>query len=129
MLSYYEELDMSTRDEINKAVSAHGQWKQKLRAAIETGQCESTPDKVKMDSNCSFGKWLHRRIDPSAKQTEHYPIVVDLHAKFHKEAGHILALALTGKTELANEKLGLGSEFSKISSQLTQAMQHWHDST
>lgn len=50
---------MSVQEEISKAIAAHGQWKQKLRNAIETQECESTPSKVKMDNNCSFGKWLY----------------------------------------------------------------------
>ncbi|MET1255541.1 CZB domain-containing protein [Aliikangiella maris] len=62
---------MSTYDEISKAIAAHGQWKQKLRTAIDTGECESTPERVKQDNNCSFGKWLHERIDLAAKESPH----------------------------------------------------------
>jgi hypothetical protein len=118
---------MSFNEVINSAVAAHGQWKQKLRQAIDTGQCESTPEKVKQDNNCAFGKWLYDRIDSSAKSSVYYKDVVDLHAQFHREAGTILELALSGDKGQANEKMKLGSEFSKTSAALTTKMKEWRD--
>jgi methyl-accepting chemotaxis protein len=116
---------MSTHNEIDKAISAHGMWKQKLRQAIDTGECESTPERVKCDNNCSFGKWLYERIDPQVKNMPQYHDVVALHAKFHKEAGAILALALEGHKNEAKQCLALGSEFSKVSANLTKKMHEW----
>ncbi|MCO7225277.1 CZB domain-containing protein [Pleionea sp. CnH1-48] len=119
---------MSTYDEISKAIAAHGQWKNKLRNAIDTGKCESTPAKVKQDNNCSFGKWLHGRIDPQAKSSSYYSTVVNLHADFHKEAGSILEVALSGDKNSASQRIGLGSEFSRLSAELTKTMKAWQDS-
>ncbi|MDH5611216.1 MAG: CZB domain-containing protein [Gammaproteobacteria bacterium] len=118
---------MSVHEEINKAIAAHAMWKQKLRVAIDTGVCESTPDKVKMDNNCAFGKWLHERIDPKVKGTAHYKEVVDLHARFHKEAGSILELALNGNTDDANKLMKIGSNFSSLSAGLTLKMKSWRE--
>jgi len=119
---------MSVHDEIDKAISAHGQWKAKLRAAIDTGECESTPDKVKADNNCSFGKWLHHRIDESYKSSVFYGEVLELHANFHKEAGAILELALNGNKEEANELMKIGGKFASYSGQLTRKMKDWQAS-
>lgn len=119
---------MSVYDEIDKAISAHGMWKHKLRSAIDTRECESTPDKVKMDNNCAFGKWLHERIDPSVKSSPYYSEIVNLHAQFHKEAGTILELALDGDKDQANKLMGLGQKFSKCSAALTRKMTEWKDS-
>jgi len=119
---------MSTQEEIDKAISAHGMWKQKLRNAIDTGESESTPDKVKMDNNCAFGKWLHERIDPIAKGSMFYSEVVDLHSNFHKEAGAILDLALKGKKDEANKLIAIGGNFALYSGQLTQKMKQWQAS-
>ena len=116
---------MSVHDEIDKAIAAHGQWKQKLRTAIDTGECESTPAKVKMDCNCSFGKWLHERIEPSAKDNHFYEEAVSLHAQFHQEAGSILELALNGKGDEAHDLLALGGNFSKYSAALTKTLKNW----
>jgi len=118
---------MSVHDEIGKAISAHGMWKQKLRIAIDTGECESTPDKVKMDNNCAFGKWLYERIDPSVKSSPYYSEIVNLHAQFHKEAGAILEIALKGDKDQANELMGIGQNFAKCSGALTKKMKEWQD--
>ena len=118
---------MSIKDEINSAIAAHGQWKHKLKKAIDTGECESTPEKVKKDNNCSFGKWLHERIDPQYKSSPYYNEVLKMHADFHSEAGEILRLALNGKPEDANKKIGLGSPFNSISAELTRKMGEWRD--
>lgn len=116
---------MATHDEIDKAIGAHGQWKQKLRTAIDTGQSESTPTKVRQDDNCSFGQWLHNRIDPDVKDTPHYSKIVSLHAQFHEEAGAILALALKGEKDDANDRMKLGGKFASISGQLISTMKEW----
>ena len=116
---------MSVKDEIDMAIAAHGFWKQRLRTAIATGKCESTPDKVKQDNNCSFGKWLHERIDPAVKSSSYYKEALSLHAEFHQEAGCILEIALKGEKEEANELLRIGSDFSRLSSALTQKLQEW----
>ncbi|TGD72325.1 hypothetical protein E4634_15280 [Mangrovimicrobium sediminis] len=119
---------MSIHEEIPKAVAAHGKWKSKLRAAIDTGEAESTPEKVKMDNNCSFGIWLHERIDDQHRGSPFYRDVLQLHADFHKEAGSILELALNGDKDEANKRIGLGSNFSSISAQLTNKMTEWKES-
>lgn len=97
---------MAISEEIGKAITAHGQWKQKLRSAIDTGTSESTPERVRKDNNCSFGKWLHDRIDENDKSSPHYLEAVKLHAKFHVEAASVLKLALAGRTaDKRNENL------------------------
>lgn len=116
---------MAILDEIDSAVSAHGQWKHKLRKAIDTGECESTPARVKQDNNCSFGKWLHHRIGEEYKATPHYHEIVTLHAAFHREAGSILEIALNGDKQAAFERLKIGSDFAIISASLTSKMREW----
>lgn len=116
---------MSTHEEIDKAVAAHAAWKDKLMVAIDSGECESTPDKVTMDNNCAFGKWLHERIDPAAKSAPQYNKAVNLHAQFHKNAGHILELALAGSKNEARSLMGLNSDFTRNSSQLTRTLKDW----
>lgn len=116
---------MSTHDEIGKAISAHSAWKQKLRNAIETGESDSTPDKVRGDCNCAFGKWLHKIIDPVEKDSTYYAEVVDLHAHFHTAAGTILEHALNGNKDEADELMSLSGDFTKYSSELTRKMKEW----
>lgn len=119
---------MAISEEIGKAITAHGQWKQKLRSAIDTGTSESTPERVRKDNNCSFGKWLHDRIDENDKSSPHYLEAVKLHAKVHVEAASVLKLALAGRTAEALQGVALNSEFSKISGKLTKEMKTWQRS-
>jgi methyl-accepting chemotaxis protein len=116
------------KKEISKAISAHGMWKNTLRNAIETGKSSSTPEKVQQDNNCSFGKWLHTRIDPSMRESSMYKQIVETHKKFHIQAALILTLALARKTEEATEGIKLGSEFSKSSSLLISQLSEWEES-
>lgn len=119
---------MDISEEIGKAITAHGQWKQKLRSAIDTGLSESTPEKVCKDNNCSFGKWLYDRIDEDEKRSPHYLEAVKLHAKFHVEAASVLKLALAGRKAEASQGVALNSEFSKVSGELTREMKAWQHS-
>ncbi len=116
---------MSTLEEIDKAIAAHESWKDKLRDAIASGESESTPDKVKKDDNCGFGKWLYHRIDPAVKSTAYYQRILGMHAEFHKAAGEILELALQGKKNEATQLMGLSSNFAKCSTSLTRLLLEW----
>ena len=116
------------QDEIKQAISAHGKWKHKLRSIIDSGESDVTASHVKADNNCSFGKWLHGRINPNEKGSPHYAAVVQLHAEFHQEAAKILELGLKGDKDAANAAMALTSPFSQISAKLTQELNKWLDS-
>ena len=119
---------MSVHDEIDKARSAYGAWKQKLRAAIDTGASELTPEKASKDNDCSFGKWLHERIEASEKESSYYVEIVQLHAEFHLAEGEILRLALLGEKDKAIKLMGLTEEFAQKSGYLTKKMKEWQAS-
>jgi hypothetical protein len=111
-------------DAINKAIMAHGAWKARLSAAIETGSSEFSPEKVAPDNLCDFGKWLYGLATPERAST-HFKTVQGLHAAFHKEASGVLRQALSGQKAEAQKSMGFGGEFSKISAQLIQALGAW----
>lgn len=110
--------------EIDKAISAHGMWKQRLKSAIETGQSEFNVSKVTLDNLCDFGKWLYS-LDSDIKSTESWKAIQNHHAEFHKIAANILGLALKGKKDEASKEIALGSNYSSISGKLTTAMMKW----
>lgn len=119
---------MSVLEEIDSAISAHGQWKHKLREIIRSGESEHTVAHVRSDKNCSFGKWLHIRIDPAVKSSAHYKAAVDLHAKFHEEAAKVLELGLKGETDAATSAMSLTSPFTQTSAALTAKLNDWKSS-
>ena len=119
---------MSIPEQIDSAVIAHSEWKVRLRQAVETVESEHSPADVSVDNKCAFGKWLHEEMDTADRTSSHYREVVQLHADFHKEAGSILKQALQGDSEQAQERLGLMSEFSSVSSKLISSLKKWKDS-
>ena len=57
---------MSIKEEINKAIGAHGMWKFRLDQAVEKGTSEFTVDNVRKDNLCDFGRWLYGPTVPAA---------------------------------------------------------------
>ena len=116
---------MTLTEEIVAAMGAHGHWKGRLRAAVDKGTSTFTVSTVAVDNLCDFGKFLHTKVDPAAKQSAHWRRCQDLHARFHKEAGRVLQLALAGKKGMAEEAMNAHSEFAKVSRELAAAMLKW----
>jgi hypothetical protein len=79
-----------------------------------------------MDNQCKFGQWLYGAGLPAAvKASADYRACLDLHAKFHVAAAHVLELALAGKKADAEKAMQEGSEFAGLSHKLTDAMMRW----
>ena len=109
---------------IDRAIAAHARWKSHLRQAIETGKSDWTPEGVRPDNLCEFGRWLLER-SPAEKATDQFRTVRDLHARFHLEASQVLALALASHREQAAAAMAIGSTFATVSSKLTTALTAW----
>jgi methyl-accepting chemotaxis protein len=110
--------------EIDNALTAHGLWKKRLNDAIATGQSEFIPAIVKTDNACAFGTWLYS-LNPSETKGVDFEIIKKLHANFHKTAGSILELAISGKKEQAKAGMSLGSEFHMLSNSLEKKLRDW----
>lgn len=117
---------MAKTEEIDNAIGAHGMWKSRLKIAIDTGKSEVPVEVIRQDNHCVFGKWLYgSSLTAADKSSSHYKTVKDLHAAFHKSAAQVAELALAGKKAEAEKLMGLGGEYSTVSSKLTQAMLEW----
>ena len=115
-----------TRPEIVKmAIAAHGQWKTRLKAAVESRKSEHTVESASTDRTCEFGKLLYG--DPSLKAGApvEFEKVRKLHAEFHQEVGKVLTLALAGKQVQAMASFEPNTPLTKISSELTLEMLKW----
>jgi len=116
---------MSDRREINKAIANHGYWKVRLNDAIETGNSEWSPEKVRQDDLCNFGKWFYA-LSPEEKASEFWKKVQPLHAQFHREAAKVLKLALDGhKDEAFALTTDMRGDFLRLSMELTNALHAW----
>jgi hypothetical protein len=120
-----KEEDMFNLRQLDKAISAHAMWKIRLREAIDTGKSEWSPDKVRLDNLCDFGKWLYSLPD-SEKGSGNWIQVQKLHAEFHIVAAKVLQWALEGrKTEAEAAMNTSGSEFKVASALLINTMSEW----
>jgi len=111
-------------EEIKKALGAHGAWKNRLVAAIDSGSSEFNPTQVEPDNQCTFGKWLYA-LPPADRKSEHYARVQTLHAAFHKEAAQVLRLALSGKKTEATNSMTSGGRYMTTSADLILALAAW----
>lgn len=111
---------MSLKDEINQAISAHGQWKVKFRDFMD-GKLDLDPNVVKQNNQCQFGKWLEgdgRKLMAKGDFDE----IHRLHTEFHKAAGDVVVKKKAGDVAGAQAALGPSGAFTKASSELTRRM-------
>ena len=111
-----------TTDEIagldfKKAIDAHMQWKERLRAVID-GNSSETLDvgTVACDDRCMLGKWIH---GPGGAGHGHLPQFGQLrehHAEFHVCAAGVLTEAQAGRAQDALRQM-TGS-YAKASEQV-----------
>ena len=109
---------------IDKAISAHKEWKIRLENAINAGRSDFSPAIVKTDNACEFGKWLYS-LSPSDRSGLDYNTVKNLHAEFHQIAGEILQLAISGRKEDALKNLSFGGTYGLASAKLSTALFEW----
>lgn len=115
------------KEEIKKAIAAHGMWKARLNEAMTTGKIEIPVATIRQDNQCDFGKWLYSaNIDPQLKLSEHYKNVKDLHASFHHVAAKVAELILAGKRGDAEKMMVMSGEYTLTSEKLTKTMMDWY---
>lgn len=115
---------MEMNEQIDRALVAHGAWKQRLFQAIQTGQSEFSPTIVQTDNRCEFGAWLYS-LSEEIRQTSEWTKIRQLHADFHREAARVLTLALQGRKKEAEAAVASGSPFHLLTGQLTVALGQW----
>jgi hypothetical protein len=114
---------MVSKQAIDTAIAAHGQWRKRLEEAIASGKSELSAAQAQRDDACDLGRWLHALPLPD-RSPKHYDEVLRLHAEFHATAGRILGLALARDQEAA-KRMEFGNEFTLCSGRLILALHHW----
>jgi hypothetical protein len=115
---------MLKKEDIDDALIAHSQWKKRFQDAISHQPSDFNPEAVKKDDICQFGKWLHG-LSAEDTQNEDYKTVKTLHADFHKTAGEILELVLSGEKDEAMKKIESGGQYSNMTGRLVLALRAW----
>jgi chemoreceptor zinc-binding protein len=112
--------------QIDKAIAAHGNWKLRLRSAIDTKSIDVPVEKIRTDNQCPFGEWLYgAALTANDKSSPHYRAVRELHAAFHQSAATVVELVMSGKQADAERMVGRGGDFLELSMKLTLALMEW----
>ena len=107
---------------ITSVIAAHGMWKYRLNNAIESGRSDFRPEVVARDDQCPLGKWLYGDARAQLGGTAEFERIKELHASFHRGAASVLELAISGDRNRAQEQLGSGSQFLRVSATLVQLL-------
>jgi hypothetical protein len=103
---------------LDAAAEAHGKWLTRLRTATRLGASEFTPDIVKADDRCDFGRWLYGDFPEVLKGTPAFEEIRRKHAEFHRAAAHILELAIAGQKDEALRLMAHEGDFMLLSGSL-----------
>ena len=112
---------------LKSAITAHSAWTTRLKAAIRSRKLDIPVNTIKTDNQCQFGKWLYgEQLSGEEKQTENYRTVKQLHAQFHEAVSTVAQFAISGQKEAAESAMNPGSDYVRISSALTAALNTWN---
>ncbi|GAA6141883.1 methyl-accepting chemotaxis protein [Hydrogenophaga sp. 5NK40-0174] len=98
--------------ELSDAIESHVQWKARLRNAAAHGS-ELDPKTISRDDCCALGKWLHGDGRARWGGLPQFTALVEQHASFHKEAGRVAGLVMSGDKDGAMQALANGSVYAK----------------
>lgn len=117
---------MTTAHQIDQAIGAHGLWKSKLRAAIESGALDGDFEELRATDRCVFGQWMHGpNVSETARGSAHWVTVDKMHERFHSAAAKVAELAVTGRAAEARGAMERTGEFGIASTELVTAMLRW----
>lgn len=104
---------------LDEAIKAHANWKNKLRAAISR-QEQLDVDTVSRDDCCEMGKWLHGGGKAKFGSRPRFVELLQAHRGFHQEAGKVARKVNQGAYEEADKMLNSDTGYSRASHKVTQ---------
>ncbi|MBL8324834.1 MAG: CZB domain-containing protein [Rubrivivax sp.] len=106
---------------LDDAIKAHGEWKLKLRRAIQDRQ-QLDAASISRDNVCPFGQWLHGAAKTQYGRLRTYSACVEKHAAFHREAGRVAQTINAGEYAVAEKMLDGGTPYAAASSAIGGAI-------
>jgi hypothetical protein len=110
--------------EVGGALDAHLEWKRQLRDAVIRGYCEHESDEVGRDDLCTLGRWLYA-LPPECRADRTYEDLVELHARFHRDAAQVVEFLEMGRTDDARAAMDSDSDFGRTSEELVFLLESW----
>ena len=115
---------MLLAQEISQAIDFHLFLKLQMREAVATGKSRHTVEGLCRDDQSKLGKWLYN-LDDSVKATPQWKCVRDLHVDFHREAGRVLEIALSGDAASARSAISYSSHYAGIARRFESELTAW----
>lgn len=89
---------------LDKAINVHSQWKYRLLRFLEANGEPLDADTIVLDDQCELGKWIHGAGTEFADQGD-FQLLRDQHARFHRAAATLVAVANRGNRAKARQML------------------------
>lgn len=103
--------------DVDAAIAAHEQWKQRLAQHLRGEASEPLdPAVVCLDNRCELGRWLHGAGRARLGKYPAFTVLVARHQYFHTQAAEVLTQAQSGQHEAAEK--ALNGAFRYASSQV-----------
>ena len=115
------------REQIRRAVLAHGRWKDELLAAIRSGNCALKATELRRDDLCDFGIWLYG-LPREVRESKRIERIRKLHAAFHDRAAKVLYMAQSGEKLKGMDALESSESYALAGRELIEAMREWERS-
>ncbi|MFZ5628707.1 MAG: CZB domain-containing protein [Spirochaetota bacterium] len=112
-------------EQCDAAIAAHGEWKFKLLKAVDNRGEGLDAQKIALDNQCVFGRWLYSNATEPLRDEAHWQKVRSLHAEFHKTAAEVVTCCQAGEVERAKALIADNSHYALISAELAGALRAW----
>ena len=113
------------KDQVIKAIGAHGLWKARLKSSVDAGCIEMDAATIEKDNLCEFGKWLYSDGLKGITTDPNYQKIKSLHADFHKVVAKVLRFIEQGNNAAATEMMSMQGEYTLASQKLVEALMDW----
>lgn len=107
--------------DLEKAVTAHAEWKIKLRGAIQKKE-RLDASSISSDRCCPLGEWLHGEGRQKFAKHPSHGACLAKHADFHRQAGVVAGAINQGRYAEAEAMLVNGSSYMTASSAVAMAI-------
>jgi methyl-accepting chemotaxis protein len=106
---------------LDDAISAHAQWKTKLRVAIARHEVLDAAT-IGKDNCCELGKWLYGEGRGLYSAKPEFTNLIAKHKGFHAEAGRVAVTINAKKFDDADKMIGSTSSFGAASNEVGVAI-------
>ena len=99
---------------LDNAILAHYEWKNKLKAAI-AGQSQLDAGTISRDNCCEFGKWLYAEGGALYGKKPEFTALLQKHKTFHLEAGKVASAINARNYAAASQMIESATPFGSAS--------------